>query len=213
MADGGSAAAARGDSTRSRIVEAAIETLTSEGYAGTSARAIAATGGFNQALIFYHFGSVRDLLIAALDRTSSKRMATYRAAAEQATNLVDLTQVAGRIYREDLASGHVKVMVELIAGASSDAALAPEIVARMQPWIEFAREQAGRVGEGSPLAAMIPAQDAAYGIVALFLGLELLSHLEGDTTRTERLFDLANRLAEMVTTLGLMQPDTREGAT
>jgi AcrR family transcriptional regulator len=213
VADGGSTAAARGDSTRTRIVEAAIETLKREGYAGTSARAIAATGGFNQALIFYHFGSVRDLLIAALDRTSAERMATYRAAAEEAGDLVELTQVAGRIYREDLASGHVKVMVELIAGASADAALAPEIVARMQPWIEFARHEAERVGEGSPLAAMIPAQDAAYGIVALFLGLELLSHLEGDTTRPERLFELANGLAAMVTNLGLMQTAPGEETT
>ena len=131
-------------------------------------------------------------------------MATYRTAAAEATNLVELTQVAGRIYREDLATGHVKVMVELIAGASSDPDLAPEIVARMQPWIEFAREEAERIGAGSPLAAMAPPDDAAYAIVALFLGLELLSHLEGDTARSERLFDLANGLAAMLTTLGLV---------
>ena len=206
MADGGSAATSRGDATRARIVDAAIETLTREGYAGTSARAIAATGGFNQALIFYHFGSVRELLIAALDRTSAERMAAYRSAAEEAGDLAGLTEVAGRIYREDLASGHVKVMVELIAGASSDPALAPEIVARMQPWIAFAREQVERVGAGSPLATMVPPDDAAYAVVAIFLGLELLSHLEGDTARTERLFELANGLAAMVTDLGLIGP-------
>jgi AcrR family transcriptional regulator len=213
MANGGSAATARGDSTRNRIVEAAIETLKREGYAGSSARAIAATGDFNQALIFYHFGSVRDLLIAALDRTSAARMATYRAAAEDAGDLVELTRVAGRIYREDLASGHVKVMVELIAGASTDPGLAPEIVARMQPWIEFAREEAERIGAGSPLAALAPPQDAAYAIVALFLGLELLSHLEGDTARPERLFELANGLAAMVTNLGLLQAPPAEETT
>ena len=206
MPDGGAAAAGRGEATRARIVEAAIETLKRDGYAGTSARAIATTGGFNQALIFYHFGSVRDLLVAALDRTSAERMATYRAAAAGATNLVELTQVAGRVYREDLETGHVKVMVELIAGASADPALAPEIVARMQPWIGFAREEVELIGAGSPLAAMVPADDAAYAIVALFLGLELLSHLEGDTVRPERLFELANGLAATVTSLGLVGP-------
>jgi hypothetical protein len=140
-------------------------------------------------------------------------MATYRAAAEEADDLVELTQVAGRIYREDLASGHVKVMVELIAGASTDPELAPEIVARIQPWIEFARQEAERIGAGSPLAALAPPQDAAYAIVALFLGLELLSHLEGDTTRPERLFELANGLAAMVTNLGLIQTTPGEGTT
>ena len=155
---------------------------------------------------------MRELLIAALDRTSAERMETYRAAAAEATDLVQLTQVAGRIYREDLASGHVKVMVELIAGASSDPELAPAIVARMQPWIEFAREEAARIGAGSPLAAMAPPEDAAYAIVALFLGLELLSHLEGDTARTERLFRLANDLAAMVTNLGLIGQPPADGA-
>jgi AcrR family transcriptional regulator len=196
----------RGEATKDRIVGAAIETLQREGYAGTSARAIAATGGFNQALIFYHFGSVREVLIAALDRTSAMRMETYRAAAAEATDLVELTKVAGRIYREDLASGHVKVMVELIAGASSDPELAPAIVARVEPWIAFAREQAARFAETSPLGSMAPPEDVAYAVVALFLGLELLSHLEGDTARTERLFQLADGLAAMLTTLGLVPP-------
>jgi hypothetical protein len=76
----------------------------------------------------------------------------------------------------------------------------------MQPWIGFAREEVERIGAGSPLAALVPPGDAAYAIVAIFLGLELLSHLEGDTARTERLFELANRLAAMVTDLGLIGP-------
>jgi AcrR family transcriptional regulator len=202
----------RGEATRARIVQAAIETLQREGYAGTSARSIASTGGFNQALIFYHFGSVRDVLIAALDRTSAARMEAYRAAVAEATDLVELTNVAGRIYREDLASGHVKVMVELIAGASSDPELAPAIVARVEPWIAFAKEQAARFGATSPLGSMAPPDDVAYAVVALFLGLELLSHLEGDTARTERLFELANGLAAMLTTLGLVPPGRGGGA-
>jgi AcrR family transcriptional regulator len=196
----------KGADTRARIVQAAIDTLRTEGYAGASARAIAATGGFNQALIFYHFGSVRDVLVAALDRTSEERMAAYRVAAAEATDLVELTRVAGRIYREDLASGHVKVMVELIAGASSDPELAPAIVARVEPWIAFAREQVARFAETSPLGSLAPPEDVAYAVVALFLGLELLSHLEGDTARTERLFRLADGLAATLTALGLVPP-------
>src|SRR5207249_1839872 len=46
-----------GRATRAQFVEATIETLKREGFAGASARAIARTGGFNQSLIFYHFGS------------------------------------------------------------------------------------------------------------------------------------------------------------
>jgi AcrR family transcriptional regulator len=58
---------------RGRIVDAALRTLTSAGYANTSVRAIATTGAFSPALVFYHFGSVDALLLAVLDRISDER--------------------------------------------------------------------------------------------------------------------------------------------
>jgi AcrR family transcriptional regulator len=183
------------DDTKERIVEATIATLKAHGYAGASARTIAAEGGFNQALIFYHFGSVRNALLAALDRTSAERMEAYRVAAAEAPDMPALVAVATRIYHEDLASGHIKVLAELIAGASSDPALGPEIVARVAPWIDFARQEIERVFEGSLLANLLPAGDLAYAIVAQFLGLELLTHLDGSTERAERLFQLSAGLA------------------
>ena len=59
--------------TKLQIAEAALETLKTNGFAGASARTIAHTGGFNQALIFYHFGSVQNALLAALDLISERR--------------------------------------------------------------------------------------------------------------------------------------------
>ena len=44
-----------------------------KGFAGASARAIAPRASFNQALIFYHFGSVRNPLLAVLDLISERR--------------------------------------------------------------------------------------------------------------------------------------------
>jgi len=129
-----------GQETKDRIVEATLSVLKANGYAGASARAIAAEGGFNQALIFYHFGAVRNVLLAALDRTSADRMTAYREAAAEAVDIPALVAVAGTIYREDLGSGHITVLAELIAGASADPGLGPEIVERITPWIEFARE-------------------------------------------------------------------------
>jgi AcrR family transcriptional regulator len=191
------------DDTKDRIVEATVATLKDHGYAGASARTIAAEGGFNQALIFYHFGSVRNALLAALDRTSAERMDAYRVAAAGADDIEGLVRVAGEIYHEDLVSGHIKILAELIAGASSDPTLGPEIVGRIKPWIDLAREQIERVTEGSPLAQLVPADDVAYAIVAQFLGLELLTHLDGSDERAERLFQLARGLSAIASTAGL----------
>ncbi len=206
-----SAPRARGEETRARIVEAAVETLKREGFGGTSARAIARTGGFNQALVFYHFGSVRELLLAALDETSARRMARYREVVDGADNLQELIAAATEVYREDLASGHIKVLAEMIAGASSMPELGPAIVRRIDPWIDFAKDAIARVSTTMPLPVPVPPEDAAFGIVALFLGVELLTHLEGDGVRSDRLFELASQLATMAGLLFGSSPASSKG--
>lgn len=201
-------APSRSAETRERIVRAAVETLKAEGFAGASARVIAARGGFNQALIFYHYGSVNGLLLAALDHTSALRMAAYREAVDAAPDLPGLVAVAARVFREDLDAGHIKVLAELISGSSSARELGPAIVERVEPWIAFAREQAERFAAASPLGTVLPAEDVAYAVVALFLGLELLTHLEGDRSRALRLFDLG---AAVTTTLAALVPPAPTG--
>ena len=131
----------RSAETRRLLVTAAIETLKTEGYAGSSARSIAERAGLNQGLIFYHFGSVANLLLAALDAVSAERMDRYQAAAEAATSPSEIVDVAATIFREDLDAGYVTVLVEMIAGASSTPGLGPEVSARIGPWFDFAQHR------------------------------------------------------------------------
>ena len=175
-------------------MEAALTTLKSEGYAGTSARAIARTGGFNQALVFYHFGSVNELLLAALDATSEERMARYEAAVDQVDTLPDLFRVAGEVYREDLADGHITVLAELMSAPDLRGAIAE----RIEPWATFTEAAVTRILGDSPVAEIVRPADMAYGIVALYLGLELLTHLDGDDRRAESLFDAGLRVAGLL---------------
>ena len=176
------------EGTRQRIVEAAVQTIKERGFAATSARAIAATGGFNQALVFYHFGSVNDLLVAALDYTSEVRMARYRAAIDAVGTLPELLAVASEAYQEDLAGGHIKVLAEMIAGASAMPELGPEIAARMQPWMSFTEQAVARVMASSSLAPLVPSADLAFAIVSLYLGAAMLTHLGEDPAPAESLF-------------------------
>src|ERR1700723_1680415 len=88
--------------TKLQIVEAALRTLKAKGFAGASARVIAQEGGFNQALIFYHFGSVRNLLLAVLDLISERRMDEYGPAFERARRPRELATLARTIYDDDL---------------------------------------------------------------------------------------------------------------
>lgn len=189
------------EGTKGRIVEAALRTLREEGFAGCSARAVARAGGFNQALIFYHFGTLKELLLAALDRTAEERMARYGPAVEEARTLEDMVSVATEIYREDLEAGHITVLSEMIAGSLAHPELGPEIVARMEPWIDFAERAIARVLDRSPFAGVIPARTLAFAVVALYLGIDLLSYLDRDRPRAEAMFEAAARLAPVLAPL------------
>jgi hypothetical protein len=50
---------------------------------------------------------------------------------------------------------------------------------------------------------MLPAEDVAFAIVALYLGVDMLCHLEGGHARAESLLDLGERCAPM---LGALLP-------
>jgi AcrR family transcriptional regulator len=187
----------RGDAKR-RLIEAAIETLRTEGFAGASARTIAQRAGCNQGLVFYHFGSVSNLLLAALDETSRVRMERYQAAVAQATGPAELVAVAARIYREDLDAGHIAVLAGLIAGAASTPGLGPEVAARVEPWIDFAENSLRDLLAATPFGSLVDPRDAAYAVVALYLGVEMLSHLGEDGRRADSLLDGAGRMAGLL---------------
>ena len=103
---------ARSAATRQALVEAAIETLKAEGFTGASARAIAGRAGCNQALVFYHFGSVVGLLLAAIDSVSATRLERYSTAVERVRSPVELVEVAA--VATTLVGGRTEVMVTVL---------------------------------------------------------------------------------------------------
>ena len=73
-----------GDATRRALLDAAEELLISKGVAGITTRKVADRAGVNQALVHYHFGTIEELLLAALERVS-----------------VQVKERSQQIYRED----------------------------------------------------------------------------------------------------------------
>jgi AcrR family transcriptional regulator len=191
----------RGGDIRARMVDAAFQTLRSKGFKGASARAIARSGGFNSALIFYYFGTLNDLLLAALDHSSEQRMRRYRVAAEQANSLEELTEVAAQIYREDVEGGHITVFSELVGASLSHPELGPEIVARAQPWLEFVEETIGKILKDSPFEQILATSDLAFALIAFYMGVNLLTHLDKDQVGVDSLFAGARSLAPVLSTM------------
>jgi AcrR family transcriptional regulator len=201
---------ARSADTRAALVAAAVAALQEVGFARASAREIARRAGCNQALVFYHFGSVTDLLLAGLDSISAERMAAYRGLLDHAGSLAEVVESARGIFVEDLSSGRVSVLVEMITGAQSADGLGEQVAARLAPWRELAETAVRQSLAGSPFAALLPAREVAHAVVAGFLGLEMLANLDGDPRAALALFDRAILLAgfiDLTGGLGLLPGD------
>jgi AcrR family transcriptional regulator len=183
---------------RAQIIEAAIESLKEAGYAGTSIREIARRGGFNSALISYYFGGLHGLLLAALDHSSETRMRRYTAALDEADGLEEVVEVANRIYREDVEGGHITIFTEMVAASLAHRELAPELIARSEPWIDFVQSAIEKVAGESPLFQLLPARDLAYAVICFYLGVNVMTHLDDDTARVEALFEAAQRFAPLL---------------
>jgi AcrR family transcriptional regulator len=188
--------------TRQRILRAAVRNLATQGYARSTARAIAATGGFAPGAIYYHFGDLDALFVATARFSSDARLARYRAEADGITSAVELVRRLRVLHREDIAEGHVAAVQELIAAANKSAPLAEEVRALTTLWQDFAASIIHRLIDGTPLAAVIPVQEAAAAAVAAYLGVEMLSHLDANATTPDEMFDAAERVATLFDAFG-----------
>ncbi|MEV5742597.1 TetR/AcrR family transcriptional regulator [Microbispora rosea] len=193
--------------TRTRLLEGALETLRTQGIAGASARAIATTAGVNQALVFYHFGTVDDLLAAALRYGSEQRVAVYRARFAAVNSLRELLDLGRALHADEREAGNLAVLAQMLAGSQMDGRLAPATADGLGMWVTEIEEVLGRVLAGSPLAEFVDVAGLARATAAAFVGLELYEGVDKDGA--ERAFDSLEQLAGLVAVLEDMGPLVR----
>lgn len=202
MTQGRSRATARAhggsEATRARIIEATLATIRTEGMLGASARAIARNGKFNQASIYYHFGSINEAVIAGLRQMSDERLARYEGRLAEVSSLSALVEVGAELHQEDVASGNIHVLSQVMAAASGDEVFAKETGEIFQAWIDVVHRALVRVLGGSPLAAVLPLEELAAAVSALFLGIELLGELGSQAGRNESLYAAIGGMARLV---------------
>ena len=181
--------------TRARVIDAALASLVRNGFSGTTARAIAQVGGFAPGVIYYHFTDLDDLLVAALASSSQARAQRYRSELSGVDKATAAVEVLRRLYREDTDVGHIAAVQEIYAGARPGSRLATQLAHETRRWEELAKELLTVLLRGKPLAAAVSVRVAASAAVAFYLGMETLTHLDGDQSRPDQLFGQAARLA------------------
>ncbi|GAA3575671.1 TetR family transcriptional regulator [Nonomuraea rosea] len=193
--------------TRTKLLEAALETLRKQGIAGVSARTIAAEAGVNQALVFYHFGSVDQLLGAAIEHGSQQRIALYRERFAAVGTLRELLDLGRSLHTEERAAGSVAALAQVLAGGQTDPKLAPATTVGLNLWIAEVEQALSRVLAASPLVEFVDVGGLAKATAAAFVGLELYEGV--DAEGAGQALDALEDLAVLVSALEDMGPLVR----
>ncbi|ACU71328.1 transcriptional regulator, TetR family [Catenulispora acidiphila DSM 44928] len=189
--------------TRDRLLQGTIDALRTQGIAGVSARTIAAAAGVNQALVFYHFGSVDELLAAAAMWSTEQQVAAYREPFERVRSLRELQKVGRELHTRESAAGNVTVLGQMLAGAQTNPAFAAATRDALALWTVEIERVLARVLADSPLGEVADVPGLARAVAASFIGMELLAAVdpEGDKAAF-RALDQLGALLEYLDDLG-----------
>ena len=174
-------ALARKEETSTTLLEAAKKVLRQNGYAGLSTRDVAAAAGVPLSQIHYHFGSKQGLVMALFEYLNAQLLDRQNALfGDTALSFSQRWDRACEYLDDDIASGYVRVLQELMAASWADAAVAKVIRASLMGWIDLivdvAREAEQRLGSLGPLTPEevgALAANSFIGAESLFLlGLE-----------------------------------------
>lgn len=190
----------RGDA-RERLLAAAFDALRTHGYKGTSSRVVGSLSGVNPALVFYYFDGLDDLLVAALAQSSGRRLERYRSVVSGAGSLPELIGLLGDLYREDVESGHIRVVSELVAAAVANPELGRRVLDLLEPWLALAEDAAAGLPEMELLRPLVSPRELAGAAVTFYLGANLLTQLAPDGLDVAALLDAAARSTQVLETL------------
>jgi AcrR family transcriptional regulator len=168
--------------TRTRILEAAKTSLLNGGYARLSTRVIAETAGVPLSQIHYHFGSKQNLVLELLEQENRRLLGRQAAMFGSDMPLWKQWQQACDFLDDDLESGYVRVLQEMVAAGWSDAEIARSVGRDIRGWFDLLAGVARRAQERfGTLGPFTPEEVAALAGLP-FLGAETVILLGLDDT-------------------------------
>jgi AcrR family transcriptional regulator len=151
------------------------QVLRQNGYSGLSTRDVAAAAGAPLSQIHYHFGSKQGMVLALFEYLNAQLLDRQNALFhDPALKLSEQWDQACDYLDEDIASGYVRVLQELIAASFIDTEIAKVVRAGLLGWFELlvglARKAERELGPLTPFSG----EEVATLISTAFIGAESL---------------------------------------
>jgi AcrR family transcriptional regulator len=160
--------------TRRRIIDAARVRLLADGYAGLSTRKVAEEAGVPLSQLHYHFGSKGGLIMALFEMENEQRLTRQTRMYAEDRPLWQRYEQACDFLEDDLESGYVRVLQEMVAAGWSNPEIGRAVRDLVSQWVvlltEVAREAERRLGSLGPFTP----EEVATLVANAFIGSEAL---------------------------------------
>jgi len=169
----------RGEETRNRILEAAVECFAQHGYDGTGVAEICRRAGVTKGGFYHHFPGKQALFLELIDRWLGGLDAQLAAACAETDTvpetLLQMARMAGQVFQA--AHGQLPMFLEFWSNASRDQKVWEATIAPYRWYQDFF---SGMIEDGIAEGSLRPVdpETAALVVVSLAVGLMLQGLLD-----------------------------------
>lgn len=159
--------------TKRELLNAAQKVLLTDGYSGLSTRRVAEAAGTQMSQIQYHFGSKEGMILALFEYLNAQLINRQSKAFENTElSISEKWALSCDYLDDDLASGYVRVLMELTAAGWSNPAIGTAVRTVYAEWrdliLKLTREMEKQNGSLGPFSA----EEIGALVSAAFIGAE-----------------------------------------
>ena len=160
------------DGVGGRLLAATRQSLLDKGFARLSTRSVADAAGVPLSQIHYHFGSKQQLVLALLDAENERLLERQSDLYDQQIPLWKRWEQACDALEDDLSSGYVRVLQEMMAAGWSDAEVSARVKDMLRGWYALLEHVAGEAEQRLGSLGPFTAAEVAALTANAFLGAE-----------------------------------------
>ena len=191
-------ATAKKTETGTSLLEAAKKVLRQNGYSGLSTRDVAAAAGVPLSQIHYHFGSKQGMMLALFEYLNAQLLdRQQRMFGDPTLKISQQWDLACQYLDEDIASGYVRVLQELITASWVDPAVAKVVRAGLMGWFDLILQVARRAERDLTGLGPFSPEEVAALVANAFIGAESL-HLLGAEKKGAPIRAALRRIGDLI---------------
>jgi AcrR family transcriptional regulator len=156
------------------ILEAAKQALLDVGYAGLSTRKIAESAGVPLSQIHYHFGSKQALVLAVLEEENRRLLRRQEMMYAEDMPLWKQWEQACDFLEDDLDSGYVRVLQEMMAAGWSNPEIGEAVMKMLRQWFALLSDVVDRAKDKVGGLGPFTAEEVGLLVGSPFIGVEAM---------------------------------------